>query len=445
MLSEPYMIILFVISCIITLTGTEFTGLLGFAAIILFTLIICYELIATTLPFLLMCCFMIKCFDSFSTYIKIVWLAPFCAAIIISHFFIYPKPIKAGFGLYAQLAVTAAVMLGGVGTISAKEYFSLMSIYYMLGLGIGMVLIYLISYSYFESTEKVDVHRYFAKIMFIVYLYSVFVVLSYYIINIKTVMETRSILEPQWRNNISTFIMLTMPFAFYLSLKKSPCLIAALLSMPCLLLTSSRGGLLFGGCEFVLCCIYLLYADKKHRTRNFTILAVCAMGVIALSGDIVVFISKTLSRFETINDEPRAKLIQRALEDFRSNLPFGRGIGYLGNRDIHPSKKFAACWYHSSPFQIIGSFGCAGVIAFVFQFITRNRIFWSRVSYFTLATYISYAGILMMSLVNPGEFCPLPYELLVVMMFAIIERSCPVNHERTLIGKSFEIKTEEEK
>ena len=44
-----------------------------------------------------------------------------------------------------------------------------------------------------------------------------------------------------------------------------------------------------------------------------------------------------------------------------------------------------------------------------------------------------------MSLVNPGEFCPVPYELLVVMMFAIIERNCPVNKYTVLFGKKYAV------
>ena len=34
---------------------------------------------------------------------------------------------------------------------------------------------------------------------------------------------------------------------------------------------------------------------------------------------------------------------------------------------------------------------------------------------------LSYAGMFLLSMTNPGEFCPLPNELLVVALFAIVE------------------------
>ena len=38
-----------------------------------------------------------------------------------------------------------------------------------------------------------------------------------------------------------------------------------------------------------------------------------------------------------------------------------------------------------------------------------------------LAFFMSYIGLLLMSQLNPGEFCPMPYELLVVCLFVFLE------------------------
>ncbi len=439
LLSKPYMVILLAAACVVTAFGLEFAGLWVFIIITLFTLVVSDELISATLPFLLITTFMIKSFDSFKFYSRFIFLTPFIALIIISHFVLYPKVIKAGSSLWSLLAVTAAVTLGGLGSISAKEYFSLTSLFYIAGLGIGMVIVYIVTCSYFESTEKTSIHRTFSYIMFIVCLFACLMIILHYAVNIKTVIATRSILEMQWRNNISTVIMLTMPFTFYLSIKNYLYAFPAFLTMPCLILTSSRGGLLFGAVEFMLCCIYIIYADKKNRFKTLIILTACGFAVIILSGDILAFISKTVNRLDAdvISSDPRAGFIARAVEDFKACPVFGRGIGYMGNRDIYASKEFAANWYHSAPFQIIGSFGTLGIIAFGYQFIRRNKVFWSKISFFTIAVYFSYIGIFLMSLVNPGEFCPVPYELLVVMMFAIIERNCPVNKYTVLFGKKY--------
>ena len=445
LLSKPYMYALLLLACVITVTGTEFCGLLIFVCIITLTLIISDELIATTLPFMLASATMIKCFDSFDTYIKLAPLAPFLVLAIILHFTLYPKPIKAGSTLWSLIAVTVAVTLGGLGSISAKEYFSLTSLYYVVGLGAAMVIVYIIAYSYLESSDRVVIHKTFAFVMYIVCLFSCLMIIMHYAVNIREVASTRSILEPQWRNNVSTFIILTMPFVFYLSLKNYIYVIPAFITMPCLALTSSRGGLLFGAVEFLLCCIYIIYADKKNRFKTLFILTVCGFAMIIYAGDIITFISKTISRFDSdmINKDPRTGFIKRAVEDFKACPVFGRGIGYMGNRDIYPSKKFAANWYQSAPFQVIGSFGSLGIFAFGFQFIRRNMIFWSKITHFSLAVFIAYIGIFLMSLVNPGEFCPVPYELMTVVMFALIERHCPQNKEIILFRKKYAAKAED--
>ena len=81
LLSKPYMFALLLLACIITVTGTEFYGILVFVCIVAFNLIVCDELISTTLPFMLASAIMIKCFDSFATYIKLAPVAPFVKII----------------------------------------------------------------------------------------------------------------------------------------------------------------------------------------------------------------------------------------------------------------------------------------------------------------------------------------------------------------------------
>jgi hypothetical protein len=99
-------------------------------------------------------------------------------------------------------------------------------------------------------------------------------------------------------------------------------------------------------------------------------------------------------------------------------------MGYMGNRDIHPSKKFALCWYHCAPLQIIGSMGVAGVLAFAYQYITRVRIFLRRpATKFRLTLLLSWVGLEMMSLVNPGVFAPIPYLLVVTLFLVFAEKT----------------------
>ncbi len=79
-------------------------------------------------------------------------------------------------------------------------------------------------------------------------------------------------------------------------------------------------------------------------------------------------------------------------------------------------------WYHMMIPQIIGSMGLVGVAAYLFQFIGRVKLIFRNYCTWSLCLGISYLGILMMSQVNPGEFCPLPFELLTVLLFILQER-----------------------
>ena len=120
--------------------------------------------------------------------------------------------------------------------------------------------------------------------------------------------------------------------------------------------------------------------------------------------------------------EVRLQLFERAFQDFNHNPIFGTGLAYMGNRDVHPSAKFALCWYHCEPLQIMGSLGIVGIIAYANQLFDRFVILLKKKTIFSVTVLVSYVGLEMMSIVNPGIFCPLPYLFLIILMLAIVEQ-----------------------
>lgn len=58
-----------------------------------------------------------------------VWIIVPAAAAIIFHFNYYQRKLPHGELFWPMLAVSVAVTLGGLGKITAKEYFSLMPIF----------------------------------------------------------------------------------------------------------------------------------------------------------------------------------------------------------------------------------------------------------------------------------------------------------------------------
>lgn len=423
--SEIFMAIEFLIAAVIVITHIEIQGVLIFLLLISAILIICDDVIATTLPFFLVCCFAAKCKGSFDIFVSIWWLALFVVFALVFHFVVYrkKKDYSLGKSFWAIFIVSVAVTLGGLGIITAEEYFAGVSILYVVGLGFGMLFAYWLINASFKPNDKYYFSDKFSKIMVATAIFACFMIIHHYIANIESFLENPRILQFQWRNNLSTMIMLTMPFTFYMSYKKTPYIFAGILCFGCLLLAGSRGGLIFGGIEFLICVLTIIIIDKKKRKINIGIFGSIIILGLLLTPDLEKLLDKTLERFVSFKENKiRVGLYTRAVEDFKSNPMFGRGLGYMGNRDIHESAKGALCWYHSTPFQIIGSFGVAGIIAYAFQYYTRIKIFLlNRKNFFNITIMIAYIGVEMMSLVNPGVFSPI-YLLIVIIFFVIIDR-----------------------
>lgn len=398
-------------------------GAIIFLVIICLALIFCDDIISTLAPFLIVCSFTIQCYNSFDFFIKFIWLIPLPVFAVLFHFLVYREKLDTGKTWKGILAVSVAITLGGLGKITFPEYFNGSAIYHTLGLGFGMLFAYFIMNSHYKPTSQHYVLRFhFSHIMTFVGCFCVFMIIYHYALNWSTFISTLTPLDFQWRNNVSTILMLTMPFAFFLSAKKYPYIFLGILQFAAILFTGSRGGALGAAAELALCLFSVVYTDAKNRKKTLIMIAVAVVTVILLSIKYFEsFFLPVIFRVESVN--VRAGLMARAIEDFKSNILFGRGLGYMGNSDVHDPAKFALCWYHSAPFQVIGSFGLLGVFAFSYQFYNRMKVIWKRTTHFNITLFISYAGLFLMSLVNPGEFCPLPYGLIATLLFIICDKN----------------------
>lgn len=428
MMSETF----FVIQCLVAAFFVSFSskndftsivyGDVFFAVLCSFALIVCEDITATLMPFLSIATISIKCYDSFDVFIKFIWFAPVLVAAILFHFIVYHKKFEPGSVWKGTLFVAIAVTLGGVGKITAPEYFSGTALFYTAGLGVGMFALYLLMNSQYAFSDKYDMRKKFAMIMTFTGLICVYMIAHFYITNWALLVKSGSLLAFQWRNNVSTILMLTFPFGFFLSTGKYPFIITGFLQYIGIMLTGSRGGTLFGTIELGICLLVILLTDKANRKKNLIVIGVIAAGVLAFIRPLFNFILPVIKRFTTENSI-RLGLFSRAVEDFKSNPLFGRGLGYMGNTDVHDPAKFALCWYHSSPFQVIGSFGIAGILAFSYQLYNRMRVLFARITIFNLTLFVSYAGLFMMSLVNPGEFSPIPYGMIATLFFIMCDKN----------------------
>ena len=81
--------------------------------------------------------------------------------------------------------------------------------------------------------------------------------------------------------------------------------------------------------------------------------------------------------------------------------------------------------------------GIIGVLAYGYQLYERGKLIFSHPDPFRLAAGLSYLGLFLISMLQPGEFCPMPYAMMAVMIFTVLE----VSEEERLEKQKSEEKT----
>ncbi len=402
-------------------------------------LVICDDLLACLLPFLSLSLSVLRCYDSYDVFIKYLPLAIVPASALLLNIILYRKKPEIGPSFFGVLAVSLALGAGGIGEVSRADYFRPASLFYIFALGIGMCLAYLLLKSGIRPKKNYDINEKFISIMYMMGVFACFQVLlvtynaaraagltageaySYFSRPINAFTQRNSVVASffQPSNNYSTFLMLALPFPFYRAAKNNPAhSLMGVVMMVCIYITKSRGGLIFGSIEFALCIIFAALLLKNRAAKIFWgvvgALALAASGFLIFSLYQVDLVSK---------EEARFSLLYRSFYDFLKNPVFGIGVGSRINSDLYAGKKGTIIWYHMMLPQIYGSMGAFGVVSYAVEFGIRVKLVFKKLSPYVGVYAMSYLGLLLMSQVNPGEFCPLPYGVLAVLLFIFIENA----------------------
>ena len=428
-LNRYFFLFLFCLATGFVVTENEVLGAIVFIGIICLALLFCEDILATTLPFLLLCVFVTDCYNSFDIFIQYVWIAVPAVLSILFHFIVYRRKIQIGSSFWGLVAVSIALLCGGIGMISAKDYFRVGTLYYTIFLGIGMVVAYLLLKSQMCVKRPYDVSKKFLTLLYIMGIFACLVVFLFLSEHVPYLQKYHKV--PFWQpsNNISTILMIALPCPFFFASKKPIHLLAAFLMLGCIICTGSRSGCLLGAVEFLICLIISCLWDKPRRFYYVCIL-VGMLGVGVTFGEKIVEFSTQIDWENLINSgEARFQLLERAKNLFFKNPIFGHGLGYTGNTDIYNPVEGAMEWYHMMIPQVVAGMGIVGTIAYLFQFFLQARCVWlplrknaeieKKGLILTLAS--CYLGVLMMSQINPGLFCPLPYTLIATLIFALID------------------------
>lgn len=399
------------------------------AAVTSVVLILSDDIVSVFLPILLIASFGIQADDSLWDYMALAPLAVFPIFALPFHHIFYrerdkEKAKRPGVLLLPMVLVSITNFLGGIGTLPMKSYFSQTSLVYMFGLGFMIVIVYFLSYNHLgpgkNYTERIDLR--ISKIACWLMLFLILATLEGYVERWAKFIADPGILYFQWRNNASTLFMMAMPFAFYLSARKFYYILLPFGAYAAMILLGSRGGLILGGLEFLGLLIVDLVLDKRHRRFIGGIFAVLFVGALFMFPQIERFMAYTLERMTAADQYSiRLGLWRRSIQDFKHNPLFGMGLGYMGNRDIHPSKAASLCWYHSSLPQVWGSFGLVGLATYGYQMVCRWKFLMSKHSMFAYVVTASFLGLELMSLVNPGIFAMF-YLLIISMEFFVLEK-----------------------
>lgn len=426
--SKYFMVFIFGLACLITAFRLEVAGAIAFVLLVSLILVVSDDFIAVVLPILLMSEFLCKMYDSFNTFIKFWPLVIVVVCSFVFHMLKYGGKAPHGSTFKGLVAVSIAVTLGGLFTKGALENFNPAGIYHIIGLGWGMVVLYLIMNTQISAKREYDLKVKFSYIMMLMGMFASFMVFQHYLMVINELGVIDKVVTFQWKNNISTFLMIAMPFPFYLSAKSKSGEFTfhrfwiGILLYAAILLSPSRGGYVFGTIEFAFCLIYILAVDKKNRRKNIFSIVACGAVVLLIAFSSQDFVKSIFGNVKINKGEDRILLYGRAIKDFLRNPIFGTGLCYSGNEDIWKPAKFAICWYNCSIFQILGSLGLVGVAAYGYQLFEQLKTIFRVFSKFNLAVFISFLGLSTMSLVNPGIFSPIPYVLILTMQFIIVDK-----------------------
>ena len=364
----------------------------------------------------------------FSTY-TVMWPLAIPLLICLVYFIVKNGRHKFSLGkmFFPLLAVAYALFLGGIGTLIKEDFIRALPDTVMLGLGVPAV--YLLYNHFLKRDKQRDVPLYFAKTM----MYLGLVMCAQLIMVIVEKNEPISVWHKiiwnvGWanRNGLATYMIFTAGMTMYLSTRYRQGWIFLGLSIfqyACLIMTFSRGGIIFGVISgFVALIFTIIKAPNKklHLLYICIVLIVVLILYLCLMRQINTMLAALADR--GLGTSNRSKLYKEAWGLFKAHPLFGVGKGYLG--DLTPPSEIGIYWFHSTFFQIIACMGIMGIVAYAYFYAVRLKILFKNIknsfNLFCLAVFIGFEGY---SLINTGTFVAFPCMTLVITMTLLLERT----------------------
>ncbi len=422
--SKYYLPVLLLLASLATVTQTTFECMCLFVFIAVLMLIFCGDLMSIFAPVCFTLQISVEYYRDYSQLVPYMMYAivPFSLALIFNLIH-YRRKIVFGRFTYPYIAVTLALIAGGVGTISAQDYLKPISMYYMLALGLGQFALYVLFRTRLENERGYDRAERMAETAYAAGLLFVVVIFSFYAHNFDSFLEKGGVLFYKPRNYVTTVLLICMPMTCVLVRRSNLYLIGMVLMHIAMVMSGSRSGLLFGSVLLLLCAVYIYISNKKSRRLYKRLFGAALLIAAAAAVAVVPELYAARIKNAAAGDRTRIEFIRRGIDNFLNHPVFGIGIG--STKDLEIFKAYVSgciVFYHNAVIQVLSSMGFAGAAAYGWMLLSRLKMLWrGRKSSVACAAALSYLGILMMSMTNPGIFCPFPDVALITVIFVVLE------------------------
>ena len=204
----------------------------------------------------------------------------------------------------------------------------------------------------------------------------------------------------------------------------------ATLALLGVVLNVSRSGLLVGGITYFACALFSFI--KSNRKKRFLLetgfVLACIVGLVAIFSN-VIFSALRDYIDRGVTDSGRFDLWLQAFNSFKESPIFGKGFFGLFPKDPTDVLKintvaFLPDMAHNTLFQLIGSLGIVGTLAYGFYRLCSLRPFLRKPSYMKTMIGVSMLTVLGGSLLDNFVFYMLPmfnYAVLFAILYKAVE------------------------
>ncbi|MBD5100547.1 MAG: O-antigen ligase family protein [Clostridiales bacterium] len=327
---------------------------------------------------------------------------------------------------FPLMAVAYVMIIGGIG-YAAKDDF-IKSLPDILMIGISVPIVYILYNHYLKRDGNRDISTYFAKtMMYIGIVIALEVIVSMVRSNLSIAewaFHTKYI-DGSNRNDVATYLIITAAMTIYLATRYRQSWIFLAISLFQyfgLLLTFSRGAILFGAISGLLALVFSII-KAPNKKLHLLFVALTAVGVLIiyliLRKDVNAMIDTLLGR--GMDSSERIKLYEEAWALFKEHPIFGVGKGYVG-ANIEPNA-MGVYWFHSTIMQVLACMGVVGLVAYIYYYWVRLKILFAHINnsfnLFILAVWVGFEGY---SLINPNTFMAYPFMMLIIVTTLLLER-----------------------